>query len=198
MIFEARNLKTVALPPVSLSVSPGECLSVRGPSGSGKTLLLRALADLDEADGEIFLDQNERHTMSGPRWRKKVRYLAAEPGFWAETVADHIDPASTIAALLAGMGMSDDCFSWSVDRLSTGEKQRVGLALGLADNPPVILADEPTSALDAEAATLVEELLQKKLAGGSAIILVSHDPELIDRLAQRHLAIEGGKLVEAT
>lgn len=197
-MFVVNNLSTRTLKPVSLTVASGECISIEGTSGSGKTVLLRALTDLDETVGDIRLDGVERGAMSGPQWRGKVRFVAAEPGFWADTVADHFDAPKKAVKLLERLGLPSGAMSWRIERLSTGEKQRVGLAMALADEPPLILADEPTSALDEEAAKSVEELLNERLNSGAAIILVSHDSQFSKRISHRHFLIRDGELREQT
>ncbi len=175
-------------------VDPGECVSISGASGSGKTVFLRALADIDRSSGVVRLNGTERNTLSGPQWRGRVRYLAAEPGFWAERVSGHFVDADRTMILLNALGMPDEAPNWQVERLSTGERQRAGLAIALADNPPVILADEPTSALDDDNAGLVGDLFQRMLGDGAAIVLVSHDKNFSDQLADRHFVIENGAI----
>jgi len=195
-MFVVNNLSTRIMKPVSLTVASGECISIEGASGSGKTVLLRALADLDETTGDVQLNGVERCAMSGPQWRSKVRFVAAEPGFWADTVGEHFNTAETAGAQLEKLDLPAEAIDWRIERLSTGEKQRVGLTLALADNPPLILADEPTSALDAKAATLVEYLLKERLKLGSGIILVSHDSNFAHRISHRHFLIQDGELSE--
>ena len=80
------ELKVGALPPLSFELPNGECLAVEGPSGSGKSRLLRAIADLDPSPGYVYLDAIERGEMSAPDWRKRVRYVATEPGWWAAKI----------------------------------------------------------------------------------------------------------------
>ncbi len=195
-MFVAKDLQTKILKRVSLALAPGECISVAGPSGSGKSVLLRALADLDETSGDVRLGGVSRNNMEAPEWRQKVRYLAAEPGYWADIVGDHFADPAKAGKLLETLGVSADAMNWPVERLSTGEKQRIGLVMALVDNPPVILADEPTSALDEKSAAQVENLLAERLKAGAAIILVSHDAKFSKRFADRHFEIKGEQLVE--
>jgi ABC-type glutathione transport system ATPase component len=195
-MFVVNNLSTRTLKPVSLIVASGECISIEGASGSGKTILLRALADLDETAGDVRLNGVERCAMSGPQWRSKVRFVAAEPGFWADTVGEHFNTTASVGAQLEKLDLPAEAIDWRIERLSTGEKQRVGLTLALVDSPPLILADEPTSALDAEASTLVENLLIERLKSGAAIILVSHDSAFARRISHRHFLIHDGELSE--
>ena len=83
---------------------------------------------------------------------------------------------------------------WSIPRLSTGEKQRLGLARSLLGKPRILLLDEPTSALDDVNRRLVDDLLRKQADEGCAIIIVTHDPEQAVRLKARTYAIAGGKI----
>src|SRR6516165_11237997 len=88
-ILQVCDLGTNLLQPASLSLSAGECIAVRGPTGAGKTLLLRAIADLDPNEGLVSLDGHDRATIPGPEWRRRVGYVPAEPGWWADTVGEH-------------------------------------------------------------------------------------------------------------
>jgi phosphate-transporting ATPase len=153
----------------------GACVAVRGPSGAGKTLLLRALADLDPNRGEVTLDGAARDAMPAPRWRRLVTYLAAEPAWWADTVGEHFADWAAAAPLIAALGLPEDCPSWPVARASTGERQRLALARGLAHRPRVVLLDEPTSGLDEDARRAAETLLLKRFRGGLSALWVTHD-----------------------
>jgi ABC-type iron transport system FetAB ATPase subunit len=190
------TLTRPGLAPASLEVAAGECVILTGPSGSGKTLLLRAIADLDPADGSVRLDGRERAAMSGPAWRQRVRYVATEAGWWADGVGAHFPDAAAARPLLADLGLPD-ALAWPVSRLSTGERQRLALARALADAPMVLLLDEPTSGLDPAATDRVEGILRGRLADGVAILMISHDPEQARRLGHRRLTMADGRLAAA-
>lgn len=85
------NLKSSLIKPVSLSLDPGQCLALHGPSGAGKSLLMRAIADLDVCEGEVWLDQQARSGMSPALWRTRVAYVPAESHWWEANVAAHAD-----------------------------------------------------------------------------------------------------------
>ena len=72
-MLRVEQLKIGSMPPLTFSVPSGECLAVEGPSGIGKTRLLRAIADLDPADGYVYLNGRERLEMPADQWRAKVR-----------------------------------------------------------------------------------------------------------------------------
>ncbi len=188
------SLQVYGLAPVSFEVAKGECVAVQGPSGSGKTVLLRALADLDPAKGQIFLDGTERNSMSGPAWRKQVRYAAAEPGWWGETPREHFAQGAGLDKLVNQLGLKSTQLDQSVTQLSTGERQRMALVRAVFDRPSVLLLDEPTGALDAKATKQAERLIRRQLKAGHVVIFVSHDPEQVKRLADRKLTIRGGKV----
>jgi ABC-type iron transport system FetAB ATPase subunit len=158
-LLRVETLKVEPLPPLTFTVANGECLAVEGPSGSGKTRLLRAIADLDDAPGHIFVDGAERHEVRGPKWRRRVRYASAGTAWWTTSARDafNLQPAgrspprpharrARLDALILDKPLSD---------LSTGERQRPGAAP--IDEPRVLLLDEASTGLDPQTAALVEE-----------------------------------------
>ncbi len=191
------DLSRTGLQPASFVVSPGECVAVRGPSGAGKTLLLRAVADLDPAEGRVELDGVDRDAVPAPQWRRKVVYMPAEPGWWADTVGEHFADWAGISPLLPKVGLPDEARGWPVARCSTGERLRLALVRALALNPRVILLDEPTAALDAASVSAVEGLVRERLGTGMSALWVTHDDVQAGRVARRTLTIDGGVVQEA-
>ena len=179
--------------PFGLALGRGECLAVTGPSGAGKSLFLRMLADLDPHSGEAWVDGVARSSLPGPAWRKRVRYLGAEPGWWHETVGAHFDAPP--GDLLDRLALPADILRRAVALCSTGERQRLALARALLAGPPVLLLDEPTGALDAEGTGRAEELLRTAMRGGTAIVLVTHSPRQAAALGTRQVRIEAGRMV---
>lgn len=188
-----RDLKTPLIGPIDLDLAAGTCTAVSGPSGAGKSLFLRAIADLDENSGSVTLHGTSREAFAAPNWRKKVSYVPAESGWWAEQVRDHFTPSADLEPLLAQVGLAR-ALPWQVARLSTGERQRLALVRALQLDPDVLLLDEPTSALDPPSVKQVETLLTARLEAGCALLLVTHDPEQPDRLGARHAHLEAGRL----
>lgn len=190
-MLRIEHLRVGRLPPLSFSVGDGECLAIDGPSGSGKTLLLRAIADLDPADGQVFLDGEERNEMPANVWRRHVRYLSAEPAWWTDTPRPAFAKGTDarLERLLGSVGLTQSMLDQPVSTLSTGERQRFALVRALADEPNVILLDEPTAALDPANSALVEELIKFHLLAGRCAILVSHDQFQIDRISHARLLL---------
>lgn len=196
-VLTVRGLAVPGLAPVDIDVDAGECVALIGPSGSGKTLLLRAIADLDPNEGRVELDGQARESMPAPEWRRRVAYLAAEPGWWADTVAEHYAGWPSARPLLEALGLPADCGDWPVARLSTGEKQRLALVRSLLMAPRVLLLDEPTSGLDPAAVKRVEGLIRKRQKDGVSVVWTTHDRAQARRVAKRWLEIENGRLHEA-
>lgn len=195
------GIRPLGLAPVDLSVGAGALAFVSGPSGAGKSLLLRAIADLDPHDGEAWLDQEPRSSMTAPRWRRRVGLLPAESSWWAETVGEHfptaIDPSDLNGEqdLLGTLGFGADVLGWSVSRLSTGERQRLALARLLAQRPEALLLDEATANLDPGSRDRVEAVVAAfRTETAAAVLWVSHDPEQRARLGGQRWLIRDGRL----
>ncbi|MBS1202211.1 MAG: ATP-binding protein [Chromatiaceae bacterium] len=196
------GLRARVLAPVDLDVRAGELVFVSGPSGSGKSLLLRAVADLDPHEGEVWLDGEARSAMSPSRWRRRVGLLPAESFWWADSVGEHlpangVDKGSDVglSGVLGALGFEPAVLAWAVSRLSTGERQRLALARMLAQRPQALLLDEATANLDPANRERVESVVQTYRAEhNAAVIWVSHDPEQRERLGGRQLGIRNGRL----
>lgn len=176
-----------------INIGAGTCTAVYGASGSGKTLFLRAIADLDVTEGEVWLDERARSSMSGPQWRQQVIYLAAESHWWARWVREHVTGWSNDD--LRRLGFEPDVLDWEVQRLSSGERQRLAMARALSCSPAALLLDEPTANLDQINAERVEHLIEDwRQQTNGCVIWVSHDPAQRVRVATAHFQIEAGEL----
>jgi ABC-type iron transport system FetAB ATPase subunit len=183
------------LRPIDLKVAPGECVALHGPSGAGKTLLLRAIADLDPNTGEVWLDGEARSAMPAPIWRRRVGYLPAESHWWFDRVEAHA--ATWDLPVLEQLGFTSEVLSWSVARLSSGERQRLALARLLSHRPEALLLDEPSANLDPDNTGYLEAVVRDYRERHRAPTLwVSHDRAQRQRIAQRRLQIRQGVLSE--
>ena len=212
-LLRAEALAFGLLPPLTLSVGAGECVALWGPSGSGKTRLLRALADLDPNSGAVWLNNRPREDFPGHEWRRRVALLPAEAPWWLESVGEHL-ATDTPTAALSALGFERDVLDWQVNRLSTGEKQRLALirllhprpvpgapdtetAADRAGEPPppcVLLLDEPTANLDTRNTERVEQFLAEQRRQGRGLLWVSHDPEQRHRVADRAYTLRDGRM----
>lgn len=191
-----RGVSNELLREVTFEVAPGEIVGLSGPSGSGKSRLLRAIADLDEHRGEIRLGTRAQHELQAHDWRARVMLVPAESQWWADTVGEHF-PAGDVPGL-AELGFDRAVAGWQVSRLSSGEKQRLGLLRALAYRPRALLLDEPTANLDPQSAAKVERMLSEAARGrGLPVIWVSHDSDQLARVATRCFRIEAGLLARS-
>lgn len=185
--LSVRGLRSAHVGPLDLDIASGECVALMGPSGSGKTLLMRLIADLDPGNGAVLLNGRARETWSAPQWRSQVVYQSAEPAWWAPTVAAHFPPQTQDAMRLLQplLGLPLTALDADVDRLSTGERQRLALLRSLAREPKVLLLDEPTASLDATSTMAMETLLRKQRDNGLSVLWVTHSRDQARRVAER-------------
>src|SRR3954463_13422826 len=194
-MLTVRGLKRLHIS-VSFDLRDGECVALQGPSGVGKTLLLRSIADLDPNEGAVKLDGTPREAMPAPAWRKKVTYLAAAPGWWSDTVQEHFASWDDALPLVDRLGLPVGCGSWPIQRLSTGERQRLGLVRALMLRSRVLLLDEPTSALDSASTTAVESLIAERISSGTSVLWSTHDNAQARRVGSRVLVMNAGGGIE--
>jgi ABC-type iron transport system FetAB ATPase subunit len=183
------GLKSPLAGPFTLEVPRGGALAISGASGAGKSLFLRMVADLDPNEGEVSLNGVSRASLPAHQWRRRIPYVAAESGWWGQGVHDHFaaDQLAPARGLAKRLGVGDAAFDGLVERLSTGERQRLALVRAFILDSPALLLDEPTGPLDPVSVGKVEDLLRERLAAGVVVVLVSHDPAQSARLGARRL-----------
>ncbi|UYG05317.1 ATP-binding cassette domain-containing protein [Halomonas sp. LR3S48] len=181
---------------VDLEVGTGEVVCLSGASGSGKSRLLRAVADLEPHEGEVWLGDQAQTQTPGHAWRRQVMLVPAESHWWAETVGEHFAQEPEVAELEA-LGLDPEALTWQIGRLSTGEKQRLGVLRAVSRDPRVLLLDEPTANLDDATSERVEAWLTARIhERGWPTLWVAHDRGQIARVASRHWRIASGRLEE--
>lgn len=196
-LLQLQALASPRLNPTSLACRAGECHVIQGASGAGKSVLLRLVADLDPGQGQALLRGQARSAMSAPQWRAQVLYCAAEPGWWRDRMAPHFPDRAQALDLLERLGLGAAQLDARVHELSSGERQRLGLARALLRKPPVMLLDEPTSALDAESTLRVERELHASMGEGMAVLLVTHSEAQAARMATHRWRMAQGTLEAA-
>lgn len=203
-----------ALNDVSFEISEGDFVCIAGTSGSGKTTLLNIMAGiLSPTTGAVLFRDKNIHLMSD---RELSNFRGTELGFVYQsfnliprlTVAENIRaplhfgkkpvPAAEkrIAAILETVGIPEKANEYP-HQLSGGQLQRAAIARALVRTPSLLLADEPTGNLDAETGLEIISLFKQLNAGGTTILVVSHDQRFF-KAATRTLVLDFGKLVKAT
>ena len=206
--FHAGDDETLALQGVSLALEAGELVAVTGPSGSGKSTLLACLAGLDEPDGGSVSVDGTRISRRPEEERASIRGARIGMLFQQANLVGHLSVADNVTlAQRMGAGSRDaerrdlllqDCgiehrASARPAQLSGGELARAGLAVALANDPPVVLADEPTGELDSVTAARILDLLRKRAGAGAGVLIVTHSQE-VAASADREVRLRDGRL----
>ena len=201
-----------ALDDVSFAIEPGELVALAGAAGSGKTTLIQHLNGLLTAQqGRVAVGG---HWLDTPKAQEAARHRVGlvfqfpEAQFFEETVFAEVafgprnrgwDEARirhAVREALTQVGFDPDVVGpRSPFQLSGGEKRRVAIASTLAMGTEVLVLDEPTVGLDRRSAAAVEALLRQAHAAGRTVLCVTHDMDLIARLAHRVLVLDRGRLV---
>ena len=202
-----------ALNNVSLEVVTGQLTAVMGPSGSGKSTLLNIVAGLDRpSSGTVRVDGCELNRLSEVALAK---YRRTQVGLIFQffnllnnlTVLENVlipaqlnrmsgrEARRRAFELLEPLGIAQQA-SMQPARLSGGQRQRVAIARALINEPALLLADEPTGALDTQSGEQVIDLFRDLCRTGQTIVLVTHDPRLAERCADRIVRLVDGAVTE--
>jgi cell division transport system ATP-binding protein len=197
---------------VTLGIAPGEFVCLVGRTGSGKTTLLRLLYfDLAPASGVVVVDG----LSSGLARRRDVPILRRKLGIVFQdfklleerSVYDNVafallvtgtpggEIGKRVLRVLADVGLSHKRNSMPGE-LSGGEQQRVVIARALVNNPVALLADEPTGNLDAATSMEILQLLKDINAKGTAVLLATHNEEMVRHSGGRILRLAEGRIAE--
>ncbi|RLF23058.1 MAG: glutamine ABC transporter ATP-binding protein [Thermoprotei archaeon] len=197
---------------IDFHVEKGERIVIMGPSGSGKTTLLKCIVRLVEpTSGKIFFDGIE---VTDPdvdivEIRRRIGFVFQSFNLFPHLkVIDNIalplrvvkgmrreEAYSRALAILKGIGLEDKAYNYPL-QLSGGQQQRVAIARALAMDPDVMLLDEPTSALDPELVGEVLELLEDIARKGMTMVIVTHEVDFAEDIADRVIIIDEGVIVE--
>jgi len=204
--FHSGDEETQALRGVSITLAPGEFVAVVGPSGSGKSTLLSCLAGLDEPDGGTVRVDGTRLTRRPEAERARLRarlvgVLMQSGNLLGHlTIAQNIDVARSLAGTsargrdnyLTALGLAHRADA-RPETLSGGETVRAGLAVALANDPPVLLADEPTGELDSSTEAQVLDILTRRAHHGTALLVASHSAA-VAAAADRVITLDNGQV----
>jgi cell division transport system ATP-binding protein len=195
-------------------MKPGEFVFLTGPSGAGKTTLLRLLS-MEEPPtvGEARIGEFSTRTIRRrevPRLRRKIglvfqdfRLLPDRSAFENIALVLRVigSPRAQIhrrvMRSLAAVGLSGRGDALPGE-LSAGERQRVGIARAIVNDPLVVLADEPTGNVDRDTTREIFALLQKVSDAGTSVLVATHDAAMVAAIDARTLALDSGRLVSDT
>ncbi len=202
--------KRKVLNSVSLQINKGEFVYVIGKTGSGKTTLLRLIyMDVLPQSGNIIVDNfssSKIRRQQIPYLRRKVgvifqdfkllpdRNVYDNVAFALQVIgAPQREIKPKVLSVLTRVGLHHKRYQMP-HRLSGGEQQRVAIARSLVNKPFILLADEPTGNLDPDASKEILDLLQNINRSGTAILMATHNYDLIRQFPHRTLLVENGKL----
>lgn len=212
--FEGVGGRTVdALTDVNLTVACGDIFGIVGYSGAGKSTLLRTVNALERpTSGRVLVHGREVSALSGRDLsiaRQKIGMIFQQFNLLqSRSVYNNIayplrlagvpqaEVLDRVEELLEFVGLTDKALTYP-NRLSGGQKQRVGIARALANRPDILISDEATSALDPDTTGEVLELLQRvNRERGVTILLVTHEMDVIRRVANKVAVMQAGRVVE--
>jgi ABC-2 type transport system ATP-binding protein len=194
----------LALDDVGFQVEPGEVVGFLGPNGAGKTTTMRAIMRL------VALDAGQVTWNGDPvdeEIRQRFGYMPAERGMYPRMkVREHLvyygrlsgrrtaDVERVVDGWLERLGLdgrADD----TVQSLSSGNQQRVQLALALIDEPDLLVLDEPFSGLDPVAAAMLGDVVREQVDRGAALLLSSHQLDLVADVCTAVVIVDRGRVV---
>jgi cell division transport system ATP-binding protein len=197
-----------ALRDVSLRIEKGEFVFIVGPTGAGKSTLLKLIYKEEiPTQGKVFVAGQDVTRLKGgaiPLLRRRIgvvfqdfRLLPQKTAWENVAFALYVTGAprkhirTRVPRALDQVGLLNRIDAYP-NQLSGGEQQRVCIARALANNPPILLADEPTGNLDPDTSWDIIQLLSQINAGGTTIVVASHDQHIVDRMHRRVIGLHGG------
>lgn len=209
--YKVGDIETKALDGISVAFRKSEFVAILGKSGSGKTTCLNIIGGLDRYDsGDLVIKGKSTKDFKDRDWDA---YRNNSVGFVFQsynliphlTIVENVEMGMTLSGVSGGrkrkkalevlekVGLSEHLHK-KPNQLSGGQTQRVAIARALANDPEILLCDEPTGALDSATSIQVMDLI-KEVSKDRLVIMVTHNPELAERYADRIVRFEDGRIV---
>ncbi len=216
-IIKLENIKKTyqenvdALDDISLTINKGEFVFIVGPSGSGKSTLIKLiLKQTDATSGKLIVNGKDVSSLKRrqvSKYRRDIgvvfqnfKLLKDRSVFENVALAQRVigipkwNMEKNVSAMLSTVGLLDKSKA-NPKELSGGEQQRVALARALVNRPSVLLADEPTGNLDPKNAWSMMKLLDDINKLGTTVLVVTHNPDVVDIMQKRVITLEKGKIL---
>jgi cell division transport system ATP-binding protein len=201
-----------ALQDLSLTVDKGEFVFLTGPSGAGKSTLLRLLLVQEKpSEGDLFVNGHDLTKLSRSdiqEYRRGIGFIFQDFKLIpTRTVFENVAFVLEVLGVppsqqrrrahqvLKWVGLQHRINAYPRD-LSGGEQQRIAIARALVNDPALVLADEPTGNLDPDLSLEIMNLLREINAGGTTVLVATHDRELIRLVGRRTVTLDQGRVVE--
>ncbi len=210
-VFKSFPNGALALKDVSFHVSKGEFVFLTGHSGAGKSTIMKLMfGEQRPSQGDVRVSGLALADLSAreiPRLRRKLgvvfqdfrllddRSAAENVAFALEVTGARRDTIpARVMRVLTQVGLAAKARAYPRE-LSGGEQQRVAIARALVNDPPILLADEPTGNLDERATRGVFQLLREINAGGTVVVMATHDLDLVRQAPYRTIELRDGAVV---
>ena len=209
--YRVGDVETRALDDISVSFREQEFVAILGTSGSGKTTCLNIIGGLDRYDsGDLIINGKSTKNFKDREWdayrNNSIGFIFQSYNLISHlSIVANVEMGMTLSGVSAAekhrraqealekVGLKDHLHK-KPNQLSGGQMQRVAIARALANDPDILLCDEPTGALDTVTIVQIMDLI-KEIAGDKLVIMVTHNPELAEKYADRIVKFQDGKIV---
>ena len=209
--YRVGDVENRALDDISVSFREQEFVAILGTSGSGKTTCLNIIGGLDRYDsGDLIINGKSTKNFKDREWdayrNNSIGFIFQSYNLISHlSIVANVEMGMTLSGVSAAekhrraqealekVGLKDHLHK-KPNQLSGGQMQRVAIARALANDPDILLCDEPTGALDTVTSVQIMDLI-KEIAGDKLVIMVTHNPELAEKYADRIVKFQDGKIV---
>ena len=196
---------------VTFTIEPGEIVGIVGTTGSGKSTLINLLMRFyDGYSGEILVDGHNIKNFELSAYRDRIGFVQQEPMMFSDTIYNNIaysNPAATVEQVIHAADVANahgfiarqpDAYDTVLGErgvgVSGGEKQRISIARAVLKDPSIMIFDEATAAVDSETEHLIQEAIDRLIAGRTTL-MIAHRLSTLKK-ANRIIVVDNGKIIE--